>query len=56
MAISDELLKILVCPDCKGVLRTSDAGDALVCDACGVSYPIEDDIPVLLREAAKRVE
>ncbi len=49
--ISKELLDILACPVCKAglVLRT----DTLKCTACGRVYPIRDDIPILLEEAAK---
>ncbi|MBX3133119.1 MAG: hypothetical protein KF689_06995 [Gemmatimonadaceae bacterium] len=43
---------LLVCPRCRGPLR--DAADAeahgLACDACGLVYPIEGGIPVLLAE------
>lgn len=52
MAISTELLEILVCPKCKGDIALTDAGDALDCAACKLRYRIEDDIPVMLIDEA----
>lgn len=54
--INEEMLKILVCPKCKGELeyRPSEDGKGgdLACHQCGVSYLIEDDIPNLIIEDA----
>ncbi|MBM4245111.1 MAG: Trm112 family protein [Deltaproteobacteria bacterium] len=52
MAISQELLEILVCPKCKGEIQLASAGDALTCNACRLRYRIEDDIPVMLIDEA----
>jgi uncharacterized protein YbaR (Trm112 family) len=55
MAISKELLDILVCPKCKGDIHLNQNSDGLVCDACRLSYPIKDDIPVMLIDEAVRL-
>ena len=54
--LSDELLAIIVCPDCHGDLAPvdTDEGGELVCQACGLAYPVRDDIPVLLVDEARR--
>lgn len=52
MAISEELLEILVCPSCKGELELTPPGDGLDCVACKLRYRIEDEIPVMLVEEA----
>lgn len=39
----------LVCPQCKGELDESP--QRLRCEKCGVDYPIEDGIPVMLPPA-----
>ena len=52
MALSKELLDILVCPKCKGELELTPNQDALNCQACQLSYPIKDDIPVMLIDEA----
>ncbi len=52
MAMSAELLEILVCPKCKGELRLTEAGDGLDCEACKLRYRVEDDIPVMLIDEA----
>ncbi len=55
MPISEELRSILVCPQCKGDLRDQKDPERLICDRCGLAYPIVDDIPVMLIEEAERI-
>lgn len=55
MAISKELLEILVCPQCKGDVALTAAGDGLECGACKLRYPIKDDIPIMLIDEAERL-
>ena len=45
MPISEELLEILVCPQCHGDLTYDRAAEKLVCSACRLRYPIVDDVP-----------
>ncbi|HEY0994580.1 MAG TPA: Trm112 family protein [Gemmatimonadaceae bacterium] len=61
MSLSPQLLKILVCPKCKGELEYQDApsvgpgGSAaasLVCPACRLRYPVRDGIPIMLVDEA----
>lgn len=54
MKLDPVLLEILVCPDCKGDLRVDDDNDELTCTSCGLSYPVRDDIPVMLVDEARR--
>jgi uncharacterized protein len=56
MPIKKELLDILCCPQCKGDIRLTGAGDGLSCDKCKLVYPIRDDIPVMLIDEAKRLD
>jgi uncharacterized protein YbaR (Trm112 family) len=56
MAISKELLDILVCPKCKGDIYLTKDGDGLVCDNCKLLYEIKDDIPIMLIDEAKSVK
>jgi len=49
--LDERLLAILACPVCHAPLRPE--GDALVCTKTGVSYPVEDGIPILLADRAK---
>lgn len=51
--IDSELLKILVCPHCKGELNLE--GDRLVAE-CGLKYRVEDDIPIMLVQEAELPE
>jgi hypothetical protein len=55
--IAPELLEIIVCPACHGRLALTEgaaAGQAeLVCQGCGLAYPVRDGIPVLLVDEAR---
>jgi hypothetical protein len=53
MAISKELLEILVCPLCKAALELKPTGTGLKCVECKRVYPIRDDIPVMLIDEAR---
>lgn len=46
--LDKELLDILVCPQCKGALKSVDGATGLVCNHCQLKYPIRDDIPIML--------
>lgn len=53
MSLAPELLEILVCPKCKGDLEYRPEEQVLICRACRLAYPIEDDIPVMLIDEAR---
>ena len=53
MAISGELLEILVCPLDKAPVRLKPDQSGLKCEKCHRVYPIRDDIPVMLVDEAK---
>jgi len=52
--INPELLDILVCPACKTKVILQN--DKLVCmsSSCGLKYPIQDGIPVMLIDEAEK--
>lgn len=50
MALDPRLLEIICCPDCRGDLEAR--AESLKCQSCGLVYPIEDGIPVLLVDRA----
>jgi len=53
MAISQDLLEILVCPADKAKVELKPDGSGLKCVQCKRVYPIRDDIPVMLVDEAK---
>ncbi|MER3428212.1 MAG: hypothetical protein C4334_08940 [Pyrinomonas sp.] len=53
MALSKELLEILVCPLCKTKVELKPDGSGLKCLQCKRVYPIRDDIPVMLIDEAQ---
>jgi uncharacterized protein len=52
MSVSPQLLRILVCPKCKGDLTYREAESVLECPACRLSYAVRDDIPIMLIDEA----
>lgn len=56
MSLSKELLDILVCPQCKGAIEYQEEQERLVCSACRLAYPIENDIPIMLIDRAHTLD
>ncbi len=56
MRLEPFLLDILACPACRSSVRADDAAEELVCTnpACGLAYPVREDIPVMLVDEARR--
>lgn len=52
MAVSQELLDILVCPLDHAPVRLKPDQSGLKCEKCHRVYPIKDDIPVMLIDEA----
>jgi len=52
MNLTDELIAVLACPKCKGVVKPNEDKSGLVCPACQLVYPVRDDIPVMLIDEA----
>lgn len=57
MSLSNELLKILVCPKCKGPLEyRTEPSEALLCRTCRLVYTVQDGIPVMLIDEARALD
>ncbi len=54
--MDNRLLEILVCPLCKAKLELDKAHHELICNKCKLAYPIEDDIPVMLIDKARKID
>jgi uncharacterized protein YbaR (Trm112 family) len=52
MGLDQQLLDILVCPQCKGELALIEGGVNLLCNRCQLKFPVRDDIPFMLVEEA----
>jgi uncharacterized protein YbaR (Trm112 family) len=51
--LDNALLKMLVCPVCKGQLTYDTQNGTLDCVACRLRYPVRDGIPVMLPQEAQ---
>ena len=55
MAVSKELLDILICPNCHGDVIYDEAKQTITCvGKCRYVYPVRDDIPVMLIDEAEK--
>ncbi len=52
----NKLLEILVCPKTGGKLRYDKKRKKLISLKANVSYPIRDNIPILLEKEAKKLD
>lgn len=55
MALSPELVSILVCPQCKGQLDLEPDESAFICNPCRLRYPVREGIPVMLVDEAEKI-
>jgi uncharacterized protein YbaR (Trm112 family) len=53
MAVSKELLDILVCPLCKTPVKPTSDQQGLKCATCRRVYPVRGDIPIMLVDEAR---
>lgn len=54
--LPEGLLEIMQCPSCGGELVERLQPPSLVCTQCGLRYPVDDGIPVMLVEEALPAE
>ncbi|MGH2705011.1 MAG: Trm112 family protein [Actinomycetota bacterium] len=54
-AIDEELLKILICPNCHGNVEYREAASMIACvGECRFEYPVVDGIPHMLVDEARK--
>ena len=54
--VDPRLLEMLVCPLTKTSLVYDREAQELISEAAGLAYPIRDGIPIMLIEAARRLD
>lgn len=55
MAVSQELIEILICPNCRGKIEYREAESKIYCTGqCRYVYPVRDDIPIMLVDEAEK--
>ncbi|WP_316013571.1 Trm112 family protein [Roseobacter sp. HKCCA0434] len=55
-AIDRKLLEALVCPVTRGRLVWDREANELVCHNAGLAYPIQQGVPIMLPDAARRLD
>lgn len=55
MAVSQELIDILICPNCHGEIVYDESAATITCQGeCKYVYPVRDDIPIMLIDEAEK--
>lgn len=55
MAVKQELIELLICPNCKGEIDYREEQDVIACmGECKFEYPVVDDIPHMLIDEARK--
>lgn len=55
MALSKDLLDILICPNCHGKVEYVEADSKIYCRGeCRYVYPVRDEIPIMLIDEAEK--
>ncbi len=53
--VDEELLRILVCPNCRADVEYREADQVIACiGACKYEYPVVKDIPHMLIDEARK--
>jgi len=53
--MNKDLLDILVCPKSGGELEYDEKSQELICNESGLAYPIQDGIPIMLINEARKI-
>ena len=54
--MNKDLMKILICPKTKGPLTYNKKNKELISKKAGLAYPVEDGIPIMLIEKARKIK
>ncbi len=55
MAVSQQLIDILICPNCHGRISYDPDAQTIACQGeCKYVYPVRDDIPIMLIDEATK--
>ena len=54
--MNKNLLKILICPKTKGSLIYDRKNQELISKKAGLAYPIENGIPIMIIEKARKIK
>jgi uncharacterized protein len=55
VAVSKQLLEILICPNCHGEVSYDEMAQTISCRGeCRYVYPVRDDIPIMLIDEAEK--
>lgn len=55
-SLDPALLSILVCPKSKRELRYDEQNQELVCEHSKLAYRVENGVPIMLVEEARRID
>lgn len=48
-------LEMMACPECHGKLKYEKSSKEMICETCQLAYSVQDGIPVMLVEEARKI-
>jgi len=54
--MDNKQVELMACPECRGKLNYDKANKELMCENCKLAYPVNDGIPVMLIEEARKLK
>jgi len=49
-------IEMMACPQCHKSMSYDKSNQELICDNCKLAFPVQDGIPVMLIEEARKIE
>lgn len=56
MLLNSKILDVIACPICKGKLHYDKIAQELICNFDKLAYPIEDGVPIMIADKARKIE
>ncbi|MEI8054906.1 MAG: Trm112 family protein [bacterium] len=56
MLLNSKILDVIACPICKGKLHYDKTAQELICNFDKLAYPIEDGVPIMIADKARKIE
>ncbi|VAW57607.1 FIG002473: Protein YcaR in KDO2-Lipid A biosynthesis cluster [hydrothermal vent metagenome] len=48
-------IDMIACPECHGKVTYDKETKALICESCQLAFPVQDGIPVMLIDEARKI-
>ena len=54
--MNEKQRQLIACPECHNKLSYDKSNKELVCEQCKLAFPVQDGVPVMLIEQARKLD